>query len=159
MRATGAEDERLRVVPKRKAIHVWGFHSDTTDTDAEAYILEPLPSIDVGVTALKAKGQYASFKIAAAENDAKKMLELDFWTAGALVKPYYERRPQATSSPPAASGPRTRPTSAADETTIPETVAASTEDQPFLPPPAEGLSTAQPRRIQPERAGTKIKNK
>lgn len=89
------QDNGLLVAQKEVHLHIWRLYPSTTVDDLTNYIKKSLPNLELTCSALKARGNYASFKVTTLESAYEDLISPDFWPNGVAIDRFFVRSPPA----------------------------------------------------------------
>lgn len=89
------QDDGLLVAQKEVHLHIWRLSPSTTEDDLTNYIKKSLPDLEIACSALKARGNYASFKVTTLESAYDDLISPDFWPNGVAIDRFFNYRSPA----------------------------------------------------------------
>lgn len=93
-----ANDTSLNAAPRLAWLHVWKVAINTEPGRIENYIRDKIPDAEICCEKLKAKGNYASFKVGIPFKYINDCMKPDFWPEGVAVDRFFHLKKRLTTS-------------------------------------------------------------
>lgn len=82
-------------IEKRKSLHIWSLHPDTTVSGLTDYIRESVRDVKFEVIKLNTKNKYSSFRITVPESSIGHFLVPDIWPVDSIINEWHWNKPSS----------------------------------------------------------------